>query len=151
MTVTQAPLGFRLATLADLDRVITLVGEYHALDHLPFDPEQVRPVLSKLIETPTLGQLWVIEEGKAGYVLLTYGYSIEYLGRDAFIDELYLRPEFRGQGWGRAALDFVSAQAKREGLRAIHLECERDNSNALRLYRSYGFKDPDRVLMTSWL
>ena len=30
-----------------------------------------------------------------GYIALGYGYAIEFAGRDAFIDEFYILPEFQ--------------------------------------------------------
>ena len=41
-----------------------------------------------------------------GYLVLTLGYSLEYGGRDAFIDEVYIRSSYRGRGIGTAALTF---------------------------------------------
>jgi hypothetical protein len=43
-----------------------------------------------------------------GCVVLTLGYSLELLGRDAFIDEFYLREVYRGRGWGRQATPDLS-------------------------------------------
>jgi hypothetical protein len=34
----------------------------------------------------------------AGYVILTLGFSVEYRGREAFVDELYVEEKFRRQG-----------------------------------------------------
>jgi hypothetical protein len=42
-----------------------------------------------------------------GYVGLTLGYSLEFEGRDAFIDELYFQEPFHGQGIGAKALAWV--------------------------------------------
>jgi GNAT superfamily N-acetyltransferase len=46
-----------------------------------------------------------------GYIVLTFGYSLEYLGRDAFIDEFYLRESYRGRRWGRRTLESSRRQA----------------------------------------
>jgi ribosomal protein S18 acetylase RimI-like enzyme len=48
-------------------------------------------------------------------------------------------------------LQYVSEQARLLGIHALHLECERQNTPAMTLYRKFGFKDPDRVLMTYWV
>ena len=76
------------------------------------------------------------------------GYSIEYGGRDAFIDEVYIRAAYRGQGIGRQAMMFAETQCRALGVRALHLEVARDNTNAHALYRKVGFVDHDRYLMT---
>jgi GNAT superfamily N-acetyltransferase len=52
--------------------------------------------------------------------VLTLGYSLELLGRDAFIDEFYFRETYRGRGWGRQAIAFVEDAARSLGVNSIH-------------------------------
>ena len=82
-----------------------------------------------------------------GYVVLTLGYSIEYGGRDGFIDDLYLVPDARSRGWGRMIVDFALAEAARLGIRVLHLEVEANNDRARSLYRLAGFEETGRRLM----
>ena len=121
-----------------------------AHDRLPWRPVPARRALLGLLRDRRAGRAWVIEAGGAsvGYAVLTLGYSLEYLGRDAFVDELYLEPRTRGLGIGQAALRFLLRQARRLGVRALHLEVERRNHRARRVYRRAGFVDHDRFLMT---
>jgi GNAT superfamily N-acetyltransferase len=84
-------------------------------------------------------------------VVLTFGFSFEYGGRDAFIDELYLEAAHRGKGIGGLTIDFVSEQAKVLGVKALHLEVERHNDWGNRLYRKKGFGGNERHLLTKWL
>jgi ribosomal protein S18 acetylase RimI-like enzyme len=91
------------------------------------------------------------QETPVGYVVLTFGYSLEFLGRDAFIDELYLREYYRGRGWGRKTLDFVEEQARTSDIRSIHLEVVRQNDTAKEVYRRTGYVDHDHFLMTKWI
>jgi diamine N-acetyltransferase len=98
----------------------------------------------------SLGHVWLISyEGEAvGSLVLTLGYSLEYGGRDAFIDEVYIRESHRGQGIGQHALTFAENVCRSLGVRALHLEVERENTTAHGLYRKAGFVDHDRYLMT---
>lgn len=68
-----------------------------------FDEPTVRDVLRKFLASPDLGQVWIFfeEETPVGYIVLTFGYSFEYHGRDSFIDELYIEPQYRRKGIGR--------------------------------------------------
>jgi ribosomal protein S18 acetylase RimI-like enzyme len=92
---------------------------------------------------------WIVRQAHEaiGYVVLTLGYSIEYGGRDGFIDDLYLVPAARGRGAGRKLLDFTLARASELGIRTLHLEVEAGNDSATRLYRSAGFEATGRTLM----
>ena len=143
-------LTFRRVTRTDLDSLLPLVQAYYEFDHLSFDECVVRKALENFIDDPTFGRIWLIsaENELVGYLILTLGYSIEYGGRDAFIDEVYLRAEYRGRGIGSQVLSFAEEECRTLGVRALHLEVERENTHAQRLYRRFGFIDHDRYLMT---
>jgi ribosomal protein S18 acetylase RimI-like enzyme len=83
--------------------------------------------------------------------VLTHGYSFEYGGREAFIDEFYIEAEFRRQGFGQQAMQFLEQRAQEMGVKAIHLEVDYDNEPAMNLYRRAGYADNNRSLMTKWL
>ena len=120
---------------------------------LPFDETELRECLNEFLAHPEYGRVWLIEiEGKVGgYVILMLGYSFEYRGRDAFIDELYIEPEFRRRGYGRQAMEFVAERAWELGVAAVHLEVDRGNEAGMALYRRAGYVDHERYLMTRWL
>jgi GNAT superfamily N-acetyltransferase len=69
-------------------------------------------------------------------------------GRDGLLDELFVTEDQRGRGLGTRALQFAADECRRLGLRALHLEVERQNLEAQRLYRAAGFVDHDRYLMS---
>jgi ribosomal protein S18 acetylase RimI-like enzyme len=118
-----------------------------------FDEPVVREVLRKFLANPDLGQAWVFldRETPVGYIVLTFGYSFEFHGRDSFIDELYIEPQYRRQGIGRRAMQFVEERARELGVNAIHLEVDQGNDAAAELYRRAGYDDHARFLMTKWL
>jgi len=120
---------------------------------IPFDDEEVRRALEEFFGHPQYGRAWLIEAdgNTAGYVILTLGFSFEYRGRDGFIDELYIEPEFRRRGLALRAMEFVEDCAREMGVNALHLEVDRTNEAALELYRKAKYEDHDRYLMTKWL
>jgi GNAT superfamily N-acetyltransferase len=141
---------FKLAEPADTDTLLQLMREYYQFDHLPFDEQTARAALGKFIGNSALGRLWVIcHAGETvGYLILTLGFSFEFGGYDAFIDEVYIRESQRGRGIGKIALQITEEECRRLGVRALHLEVERENTNARALYRKVGFVDHDRYLLT---
>lgn len=126
---------------------------YYAFDRHPFDEPAARAALEALIGDDTLGRVWLITEDAeaVGYVVLAFGYSLEYHGRDAFIDELYLAEAARGRGIGRLVMGLVEDEARALGVRALHLEVARPNHRAQALYRSAGFAGNDRFLLSKRL
>jgi GNAT superfamily N-acetyltransferase len=141
------------ADRSNIEMLVNFMREYYAYDRIAFDREAARSSLERLVNDPSLGRAWVIQyDGEAiGYCVLTLGYSLEYRGRDAFIDELFIREGHRGKGIGARALEFMKETARALGVTALHLEVERKNVNAQRLYRRAGFEDHDRYLMTNWI
>ena len=143
-------LRFRLAGADDLDLVTDLVGEFTAEEGYPYERGPVRAILEQMFARDDIGRVWLLldDDEVAGYVALCFGWSIEYRGRDAFVDELFVRPAFRGRGHGTAAMRLVAAEAPGLGINALHLEVERRNETARRLYDRLGYEDKDRQLMT---
>ncbi|MEQ8232167.1 MAG: GNAT family N-acetyltransferase [Gammaproteobacteria bacterium] len=136
---------------ADLERVLPLVAAYHAFEHIGLDEATRRSAVMQLLGDDRLGTLWLVHHGNelAGYVAICPGYSIEFAGCDAFVDEFWIAPAHRGQGGGRAVLELVKQAARAQGIRALHLEVARDNARARRLYRACGFDARERYVLMS--
>jgi GNAT superfamily N-acetyltransferase len=100
---------FRRAGESDAETLLDFMRAYYAFDGHGFDREKARGALTALLQDANLGFAWLILDGDAavGYVVRCFGYSLEWLGRDAFVDEFYLREEYRGRGWGRATMEFM--------------------------------------------
>jgi len=148
----------RVAEPSDLDTVIGFMRELQkkggpAFDGRPLDEAIVRAALLDLLADEALGCVWLIEadDQTVGYVILTLGYSLEFHGRDALVDELYVVEEARGQGIGTAVLGLLEEICRRLGVRALHLEVDRENVKAQALYRRVGYLDHDRYLLTKRL
>src|SRR5271170_4934132 len=127
----------RLATPDDAELLLDFMRDYYDFDGHHYEREKARAALMVLLEDsllqkPTLGLVWLILDSATpvGYIVLCFGYSLEYLGRDAFVDEFYLIESHRGRGWGRMTFEFVRDQAQLQNIRAIHLEVVRRNTAA---------------------
>jgi len=145
----------RLAKESDIDIIVEFSHQLYeddpaSTDFPSFEAHLVRTALTQLIHHPTLGQVWLINDGDEpiGYVVLTLGFSLEYHGQDAFIDELYIKASHRRKGVGTKVMEFVEKASRELGINALHLEVERANVSAQYLYRKFGFEDHDRYLMT---
>ena len=144
---------FRPATSEDVDALLALQAAYYADDGYPFVEDDARRCWQRLLSDPTLGRAWVADThpGVAGYVVVTLGYSLEYRGRDASVDEIYVAPSYRGQGLGRRALSLAEGACADLGVQALHIEVEPGKETARRLYGRLGFVSMQRILMTKRL
>lgn len=149
----MAEITFNRAGVEDAPLLVEMMREFYAHEGLRFDEAAAQAALAGLLNDESRGRVWLIALGGAtvGYAVLTFGYSLEFKGRDAFVDELYLREAARGRGVGPLALQFLEQACQSLGVRALHLEVERANTHAQAVYRKAGFRDHDRYLMTKWL
>jgi GNAT superfamily N-acetyltransferase len=141
---------FRIAAFADIALLVRFMREFYEYDHLPFDESAASPAMEKILQDHSLGRVWLIYDGEQaiGYVVLTLGYSLEYHGRDAFIDEIYLRASHRGKGIGTQIIQFLEEACRSLEVQALHLEVERANTKAQAFYHKVGFEDHDRYMLT---
>ncbi|HEX2091841.1 MAG TPA: GNAT family N-acetyltransferase [Longimicrobiaceae bacterium] len=152
---TNEPDGvvFERADATRTELLVEMMREFYAFEHLPWDEEAARRGLGMILEDGSLGEVWLIRRGgaMAGYFVLAFGFSLEFRGRDAFLDEIYIREEHRGGGLGRGAIRKAEEVCRARGVRALHLEVERKNTGAQAFYRTLGFEDHDRYLLTKWV
>jgi GNAT superfamily N-acetyltransferase len=88
----------------------------------------------------TLISTW---EGKvAGYALYYYLYS-SFEGPGLFLEDLYVREEFRGKGIGKALMAEVAAVAVHEGLWVVRWEVLDWNQPAIDFYLRLGATMPN--------
>lgn len=81
-------------------------------------------------------------EGRpAGYALIAKSWSNEAGGLVVWLEEAYIRKEFRGKGLGSRLLTELKA-AYPEAAR-FRLEVEEENRGAIRLYQRHGYRDLD--------
>lgn len=134
-----------------LAEISPLVAAYHACEQIPSSAAARESAIAQLLGDRRLGWLWLVavNDKTAGYIALCRGFSIEFNGFDAFIDEFFLLPEFRGRGVGKIVLAEIKRLAATLGINTLHLEVARDNQTARNLYASAGFQARDKYLLMS--
>jgi diamine N-acetyltransferase len=152
MALDSAPV-FQPATAGDVTDLLVMMEALYTNDGHSFDAAMAERATRSLLDSPTWGHIWLIQQdGRSiGYVVLTFGFSLEFGGRDALLDELFILEPYRSRGSGRQALHFVFDHCRREGIRALHLEVLLGNDKAAAIYNRFGFERDTRQLMTKWL
>lgn len=148
-----APLALREAGPGDVPALLDMMADFNALERIPWDPARTDAALAPLLTDRALGLvlLAAAEGATLGYVVLTWGYDLEFGGRDAFLTEVYLRPEARGRGLGGPLLAAVDRAARAHGVQALHLMVLPENERALAVYERAGFAPSPRTMMTKVL
>lgn len=57
-----------------------------------------------------------------------------------FLSKLYVKKEFRGNGYARNAFNFLIEDAKRLGFRSVWLTVNRENFKTIDIYKKMGFQ-----------
>lgn len=135
----------------ELDVVLAYVCAYHEFEDLRLSDRQRSSAIRPLLGESPFGRIFLICRGAEpiGYIAVCFGYSIEFQGRDAFIDEMFIGPEHRGKGYGREALALLGDEVRMLGVMALHLEVARDNERARASYRAAGFELRDKYALMS--
>lgn len=129
----------RKAESSDMKAVLGLIRE---LAHFEKCAEQVQ-VSEKLLEHDGFGEkpafhclLACRGQDVLGFCLSWYRYST-WRGRMLYIEDLYIREEFRRMGLGKSLLDTAIGIARDEGISFVHLQVLTWNEPAIRFYRKY--------------
>ncbi len=144
------PPSLRLGIASDTGALLGMMQRFYAIDGYPFVREKKEQAVRQLFAEPLFGEIWMLEdEGKAiGYLVITTGFSLEYNGRDGWVDELFLEGNHRGKGLGKILLEHAIARAKALGLNFLHLQVERHNRAGRGLYEKLGFEVNGRDMMS---
>ncbi|MEM1235662.1 MAG: GNAT family N-acetyltransferase [Pseudomonadota bacterium] len=145
-TRSSARAALHRATSDDLDRLTPLVAAFHAEEGLDTDePHRLRGIKPLLKGSPH-GEFFLIgpRMAPAGYAMVCYGWSLEYGGLDAYLDEFYLRPAVRGRGIAGDVLHELSQYLADKGAGALALEVDHDNTAAITAYQRSGFEQRGR-------
>ncbi|MGJ8612278.1 MAG: GNAT family N-acetyltransferase, partial [Octadecabacter sp.] len=113
--------AIHLATPEDSPRLLALIRLFHQEFGIERTDEERQTALSPLLEGSPLGAAWVFGLTKAptGYVIITFGWSMEMGGMEAFVDELFIRPNVRKRGIATEVLAAISASLKDVGVTAL--------------------------------
>ena len=145
------PFRIRRAQAADLPQLVEMMAAFNREEGIAWRPRKILPALRELLRDRRLGCVIVSEDGDnclQGYAIATFGYDLEYAGRDSFLTELFVRPARRGAGEGRRLLLAITEQMRKDGAAAMHLAVWPTNRRARRLYESVGFDRLRRVVLT---
>jgi len=145
--------AIHLAHEDDVESLLPLVAAYHEFEQISRSDKQRETAVLPLLQGSPLGAIWLIGPRRApvGYIVITFGWSIEMGGMDGFVDEFYIRQSVRGRGMGTEVLHALMRQLAENGLMALHLEVDRENPRAQKMYQRSGFRIREKYQLMTWL
>lgn len=141
---------FKPVGVDDVTDFLRLMRGFYEEENYAFNENTASGTVSEFLAHPEWGRLWFVEvEGQnVGYLALSFGFNFEHGGRVAYIDEFYILKEYRSRGLGRRAMNYAEEQAVGEGCQTVHLEVERKNKSAERLFMKRGYHISKRKLLS---
>ncbi len=106
------------------------------------DPTPELPALTRRVEELLAGgdtEILLAGDEPCGIAVLRFRLSIWLAGLECYLAELYVTPERRGQGIGRALMLEAMAVARRSGAEYMDLGTSEEDVAARALYESLGF------------
>lgn len=135
------PTTIRPATPADIPQILAFIRALAAYER---EPDAVTATESGLLRDgfgphPFYSCLMAEQDGRpAGFALYFFNYST-WMGRPGlYLEDLFVSPEFRGLGIGKALLKKVAAVAVEQGCRRLQWEVLDWNTPAIDFYRAMG-------------
>jgi ribosomal protein S18 acetylase RimI-like enzyme len=138
-------ITIRRAEVADAPEVARLLHDFNTEFSTP------TPGIDALSErTAALmadGEITVLLGGERpdGIAVLRFRPSMYSDTLDAHLEELYVAPDRRGRGIGRALLDSAMTTARETGAARMDIGTSEDDTAALGLYESSGFTNLERL------
>ena len=140
----------RKMTENDKELYITMAEEFYNSDAVlpPIPRDHFEKTANEALRSDEYAEIYLLEyEGEtAGYGLTARTFSQEAGGQVLWIEELYIRKEFRSKGLGREFFSSLEDKNRGEIVRP-RLEVEADNTRAISLYERLGYEVLDYVQM----
>lgn len=138
-------LTFRFAEAADTPLILRFIrdlAEYeHMADQVVADEATLK---EQLFDRRGAEVLFALEDGKeVGFALFFHNFST-FLGRAGlYLEDLYVQPEHRDKGYGKALFRRLASIARERGCGRMEWWCLDWNAPSIAFYRSLGARPMD--------
>jgi glucosamine-phosphate N-acetyltransferase len=88
--------------------------------------------------------VYTIEEDIVATSAILYEYKLRYIQPKAYIEDVAVHPDCRGNGYGRSIVNYCYEEAKRRNAYKVVLSCSDD---LMSYYRSLGFEKENNFMI----
>lgn len=140
------------ATLNDLNILVELMNEFYSEANFVLDYEIARNSFSEILSQPDLGSVFLLfyNSVPVGHVVVTIRFAMEYGSSIGYIDDLFVRKEYRRLGIANCGLAAIQSECEKFQLKGLVVEVGELNEAAVKLYEKIGLTKiiDGRILMS---
>ena len=122
---------------SDFEQLLVLFSEFAEFEKLPY---KMVNTLEKMKEESEFFNGFTVKNNQGeilGYVTFFYAYYT-WMGKSLYMDDLYIRPQFRGLGLGTKLISEVISFAKANKCNKLRWQVSNWNEPAISFYKSLG-------------
>ena len=142
----ETVLSIRPATVTDVPVILQLIRDLAAYERAPNEVTAIKEQLVDVLfgKKPAAEVLLAFENGTpAGFAVFFHNFST-WLGRPGlYLEDLFVKPEMRGKGYGHALLVDLAKIARERGCGRMEWAVLDWNDPAIQFYRKLGAKPMD--------
>ncbi|MEV7806519.1 GNAT family N-acetyltransferase [Microbispora sp. NPDC088329] len=143
MAIPQQEHLVRQATTSDAAVVAELLDAFNREFDAPSPGTDVLTArLRRLIAGDQLVAL-LTGEPAAGVAVLSFRPNVWQEGPAAILDELYVRPDLRGQQFGHALLEEACRLVRERGAETLETNVDGEDTDTRRFYEAHGFANSE--------
>lgn len=134
----------------DMDELVRLCTEHAAYERSSFDPAGKEEALAQMLFAPDARLKCLVAEEDArliGYATFSVEVSTWDADRYMHMDCLFLRPEARNKGIGRALMRRIAQEARDQGVIRMQWQTPSFNVDAIRFYDRLGPEKKEKYRM----
>lgn len=136
-------MQIRPATVADTDEILALIYELAVYEKAPDDAKATR---EQIIEgffgdaPKVFCEIVEVDGAIAGLAIWFLNYSTWQGKHGIYLEDLFIRPQYRGKGYGKALLKHLAAICEQRGYGRFQWWVLNWNTPAIEFYKSLGAK-----------
>lgn len=141
-------MSIRPARIEDADEIINLIYELALYEKAPDEAKATREQIIESFFSPepkVFCEIVEVEGSIAGLAIWFLNYSTWQGKHGIYLEDLFIRPQYRGRGYGKALLQHLAAICKERGYGRFQWWVLDWNEPAIEFYRSLG-----AVAMDEW-
>jgi GNAT superfamily N-acetyltransferase len=142
-------ISIRKTTIEDIPLILSFIKELAEYEKLSGEVSATDETLKDyLFGTHKYAEVFIVEYGKkpAGQVLFFHNFSTFKGKPGIYIEDLYVKPQYRGKGIGKALISFIIELAKKRNCERVEWVVLNWNESAINFYNNAG-----AVPLTDWI